>query len=318
MIDVVISEHEKLSDAVLKLTLSALKGEQLPEFKAGAHIDVRVNDSIVRQYSICSAASAKDAYSIAVLNDPNSRGGSMHIHREFKAGQIVQISAPRNLFELGEHSAPVLLIGAGIGITPLLSMGYTLAERGQDFTICYLHKPAKHVAFQSELVSEPFAGKSVLIPAVNRQTTRQQLKSLIGEYQDGQHVYTCGPAGFMELVFELADVQNWPSQSLHKEMFQNDVDNSTDADKSFTLHLTKSACSVQVSAEQTALEALDEAGIEIDASCEQGVCGTCLLKVVDGKVDHRDAYLTEEEKRLHNQFTPCCSRALSSSLSIEL
>ncbi|GGF66767.1 PDR/VanB family oxidoreductase [Alteromonas lipolytica] len=317
MISVIVAEYEKLSDSVLKLTFSPINGEALPPFTAGAHIDVKINDNLVRQYSICSAASAKNVYSIAVLNDANSRGGSAQIHREFKAGQIVEISAPRNLFELGDHSAPVLLIGAGIGITPLLSMAYSLAERGQDFTICYLHKPAEQVAFQSDLLSEPFKGKSVLIPSVDRQTTRQQLNDLIGKYREGQHVYTCGPAGFMDLVFELAEAQHWPAESLHKEMFHNDVSGNT-PDRSFTLHLTKSARSIQVSAQQTALEALDEAGIEIDASCEQGVCGICLLNVVDGKVDHRDAFLTEEEKQQHKQFTPCCSRALSSSLSIEL
>lgn len=317
MMNVMISGQTRLSDSVVKLTFSPLDGETLPDFKAGAHIDVRVNETMVRQYSLCSAASVKDAYSIAVLRDANSRGGSAHIHQNFQAGQIVQISPPRNLFELKEHAGHVLLIGAGIGITPLISMALALTERKHSFTLCYLHKPAEQVAFRDELLQSEMADNVVFIPAINRRQTQVQLEEIIGQYHTGQGLYTCGPAGFMDTVFELAVSQHWPESALHKEMFQNEITrDGTDAP--FTLHLIQSQKVIQVNAGQSALEALDEAGIEVDASCEQGVCGTCLLRVVEGRVDHRDAYLTEDEKQQHNQFTPCCSRAFTSSLSIDL
>ena len=141
MLDVNLQAITPLSESVLKLTFTDPANQPLPAFEAGAHIDVRVNDAITRQYSLCSSPSERYAYSVAVLRDPNSRGGSAAIHASFQPGQRVQISAPRNLFALNPEDAKTVLVAGGIGITPIMSMAHALAEQGKEFTVLYVNKP---------------------------------------------------------------------------------------------------------------------------------------------------------------------------------
>ena len=317
MLDVNLQAITPLSESVLKLTFTDPANQPLPAFEAGAHIDIRVNDAITRQYSLCSSPSERYAYSVAVLRDPNSRGGSAAIHASFQPGQRVQISAPRNLFALNPEDAKTVLVAGGIGITPIMSMAHTLAEQGKEFTLLYVNKPGQRVAFDTELQHGFFADRVRILQPDNREQVKAWLAQNIGEYAALSGLYTCGPNSFMDVVFSIANELNWPANALHQERFGLEQAD-TDGDKPFELILKRAGVSIPVKADQTALEALDDAGIEVDASCEQGVCGTCLLNVLDGEVDHRDGYLTEQEKSQHNQFTPCCSRAVSASLTLDL
>ena len=317
LIDVVIKEKVALSDLVLMFRLEMPDGSPLPEFTPGAHVDVKIYDELTRQYSLCSSSKDIFKYNIAVLRDSSSRGGSERIHRDFQVGQIIQISSPRNLFKLHNHHGQVLLVAGGIGITPLLSMAISLIEQNKSFTLCYVHSSSGNIPFSEILTRPPFTDNVVFINSNSRLETRERLEKLIPKFESDDGLYTCGPSGFMDMVYDVAASKAWPAEALNKEAFKNEVVASA-GDQPFTLELEKSQIRIPVRADQTALEALDEAGVEVDASCEQGICGTCLLNVLDGQVDHRDAYLTDDEKQQHNQFTPCCSRALTSTLTIDL
>lgn len=317
MINAKISKIEKIAVSVAKISFVAEDGSALPSFTPGAHVDVKVNEDITRQYSLCGSARDINEYSIAVLRDSHSRGGSVAIHDTFREGMAVQISAPKNLFPLGEHDGKVILVAGGIGITPLISMMKSLDDLEKRYLLLYVHKPAQQIPFDKELAAGVNTGKVILIPSESREKTAKRLRELIPAFEDGCGLYTCGPDGFMSKVNEIAREKSWPDFALNQEKFSHDI-STTGADTAFTMHLVQSNIHINVSTEQTALEALDEAGIEVDASCEQGICGTCVLRVLDGKVDHRDAWLTDAEKSANDRFTPCCSRALTPSLSIDL
>ncbi|TPV57248.1 oxidoreductase [Aestuariibacter sp. GS-14] len=317
MLDVIIQAITPLSESVVKLTFTDPANRLLPAFEAGAHIDIRISDAITRQYSLCSSPSDRYAYSVAVLRDPNSRGGSAAIHTTFHPGQRIKVSPPKNLFALNPEDTKTVLVAGGIGITPIMSMAHALAEQGKEFTLLYVSKPGQRVAFDTELQHGIFVDRVRILQPDNREQVKAWFTQNIGEYGAQSGLYTCGPNSFMDAVLSIANTLNWPANALHQERFGLEkVD--TRSDKAFELFLKRSGLTIPVKASQTALEALDDAGIEVDASCEQGVCGTCLLNVLDGEVDHRDAYLTEQEKSQHNQFTPCCSRAVSASLTLDL
>lgn len=316
----ILSKTQETSD-ILSFELGKADGSALPVFEAGSHIDVKINEKLIRQYSLYNSPEKHQTYKIAVLKDTNSRGGSQAVHDTFKVGDCIQISAPRNLFPLKKDNQRTLLFAGGIGITPLLSMAQELNKLGQDFELHYFTRSKSSTAFYEELNCCAFASR-VFFHFTNENDDKDNIVKHVLDQTNplnkAAHLYTCGPNGFMDYIFNSARALGWKDGNLHKEVFNAEPVELDENDKSFTLNLVRSGISLEIPADKTVLEVLEEADIEIDASCEQGVCGTCLTNVVDGTPDHRDQFLTENEKSLNNQFTPCCSRALSDSLSIDL
>ena len=321
MLEVTILSKTHETTDIISFELGKADGSALPVFEAGSHIDVKVNEKLLRQYSLYNSPEKHQTYKIAVLKDANSRGGSQAIHDTFNVGDCVQISTPRNLFPLKKDSKRTLLFAGGIGITPLLSMAQVLNELDQDFELHYFTRSKIHTAFYEELNRLPFSSKVFFHFNDENDDKDNAVKHALDQenpLNKAAHLYTCGPNGFMDYIFSTARSLGWTDENLHKEVFNAEPVLLDESDKSFTLNLVRSGISLAIPADKTVLEVLEEADIEIDASCEQGVCGTCLTKVVDGTPDHRDQFLTENEKSLNNQFTPCCSRALTDSLSIDL
>lgn len=305
------------TEAICRLELVADGEQPLPAFTAGAHIDVHAPGGFVRQYSLSNHPADTGRYVIGVLRESASRGGSVAMHDAVAEGDRLQISAPRNHFELAPSAQQHLLFAGGIGITPLLSMARHLAECGQDFKLHYCTRSRAHTAFLDVLAAPELACHVAHYFADGGEAQTLDPVAAFGPVREGVHIYTCGPKGFMDWVLDSARQAGWPESQLHYEFFAGEAVDLSDAG-SFAVKIASTGQVIPITQEQTVTQALALCGIEIQTSCEQGVCGTCLTKVLDGIPEHKDMYLTEEEQALNNQFTPCCSRSRSPLLVLDL
>lgn len=302
---------------ICSFELQSPDGSTLPAFQAGAHIDVQVLGGPVRQYSLCNPPGETHRYEIAVLRDAHSRGGSVGMHA-LRSGQTIHISAPRNHFPLADGAQHNVLFAGGIGITPILAMAHALAATGASFELHYCTRSAAATAFRQRLSDSVFADRVVFHhddgPATGKLDVLALLRSLP---MQGTHLYVCGPGGFMDWVLAAGRDAGWSEDRLHREYFAGPrID--TCADGAFEVQIASTGRVITVPADQSVTSTLLQCGIQVATSCEQGVCGTCVLRVLDGTPDHRDMYLTDDERALNNQFTPCCSRAKSARLVLEL
>ena len=318
MLELTILSKKTETPEILSFELGLKDGSDLPVFEAGSHIDVHVNDTITRQYSLYNDPSDRKTYKIAVLKDPNSRGGSVAVHETFNVDDIISVSSPRNLFPLNTESKRVLLFAGGIGITPLMSMANVLTKLGCDFELHYHSRSKANTAFIDELTSSAYGSQVFFHFDDDSNDDAAAVKEALSQSGDDIHLYTCGPNGFMDYIFNTAKSLGWKDENLHKEVFNAAPIELDETDKSFELKLNHSGISLHIPQDKTVLEVLEDAGIEVDVSCEQGICGACLTKVTSGTPDHRDQFQTDAEKALNDHFTPCCSRALTDSLSIDL
>lgn len=302
---------------ICSLDLVTIDGSTLPVFSAGAHIDLHLPGGLVRQYSLCNAPGETQRYRIAVLRDAASRGGSATVHDQLQVGTVLDIGAPRNLFELHPSAPHHLLLAGGIGITPLLAMAEQLAAQGAAFTLHHATRSRERTAFVAQLASAPYADRVHHHFDDGPAMQKLDLAATLRSAPAGSHLYVCGPTGFMEAVLAEGRAQGWDEARLHREYFAA-APTGTAGDGGFELELASSGRVIPVAADQTALAALLAAGLDIPMSCEQGVCGTCLTGVKSGVPDHRDQYLTPEERAANNQFLPCCSRASSARLVLDL
>lgn len=310
MLSLQIIKRELQGDVVL-LTLARADGAELPAFSAGAHIDLHLNDDLVRPYSLCSDPQDRHHYRLGILKDSQSQGGSLAAHA-LKEGETVMVSLPRNLFALEPSAAHHLLIGGGIGITPMLAMAAELHAAGQSFTLHYCARSRGQAAFLAQLDSTLWADR-VWLHFSDEQ--RLNLPSVLSDVPANSHVYVCGPTRLMDAVSTEATALGYSPECIHQECFSADVEV---AGAAFEVVAATSGITVQVAENQTIVEALALAGLKVCVSCKQGICGSCLTDVLEGEPDHRDSYLTEEEKAEGGQILLCCSRAKSARLIIDL
>lgn len=289
----------------------------LPAFSAGSHIDVCLPDGITRQYSLCNDSSERHRYLIGVLKDPASRGGSKAMHESVNEGDALRISAPKNHFALAHEARRSLLLAGGIGITPILCMAERLAFAREDFELHYCARSRDRMAFHDRIRHSAFSSRASFHFDDGAEAQRLQIDSLLASQAPGTHLYVCGPKGFMDAVLSKAREVGWPQDHLHYEFFAAEVV-KTGLDDSFEVKIASSGRLVRVGKDVTVTQALASAGIVVPTSCEQGVCGTCLTRVLEGTPDHRDMYLSPEEQRKNDQFLPCCSRAKSAMLVLDL
>jgi vanillate monooxygenase ferredoxin subunit len=294
-----------------------LDDRPLPAFSAGSHIDVHLPNGLTRQYSLCNDPSEGHRYLIGVLRDAASRGGSQAMHEQVKEGDVLHISAPKNHFALAHEATHSVLMAGGIGVTPILCMAERLAMTQASFEMHYCTRSAERTAFRERITKSSFAPQVQFHFDDGAASQKLSLDGLLSPVRPGTHLYVCGPTGFMDWVLGSARAAGWPATQLHYEFFGAEVAKS-DADESFEVKLASSGRVVKVAKDQTVVQALAAAGIEVLTSCEQGVCGTCLTRVLEGEPDHKDMYLTPEEQAANDQFTPCCSRAKSKLLVLDL
>jgi vanillate O-demethylase ferredoxin subunit len=312
----VLRKHAEALD-ICTFELVQADGGPLPAFSAGSHVDVHLPGGITRQYSLCNDPRESHRYMIGVLRDPASRGGSRSMHDSVSEGDSLRISAPRNHFPLAHGAAHSVLIAGGIGVTPILCMAERLAMASAPFEMHYCTRSRERTAFLDRIAQAPFAPQVHFHFDDGDAAQKLALPAVVGSPRPGVHVYVCGPKGFMDWVLGAARAAGWPEDQLHYEFFSAEVVKS-DADQAFQVKLASSGRLIPVPKDQTVVQALAAAGVEVATSCEQGVCGTCLTRVIEGEPDHKDMYLTPEEQAANDQFTPCCSRSRSPLLVLDL
>jgi vanillate O-demethylase ferredoxin subunit len=317
MLQVLVTRKSTVAEEICSFELCLANGEPLPAFTAGAHVDVHLPSGVVRQYSLCNAPQERHRYLIGVLKDPSSRGGSQAMHEFVEQGHTLHISEPRNLFPLAGEGATHLLIAGGIGITPMLAMAHELERQGADFELHYCFRSPDRAAFLDELTRAAFAHRVKLHDDSSTLPSNLDARALLHTPEPGRHIYVCGPAGFMDYILGCAEAAGWPQAQVHREFFAAaPVDHG--ADQAFEVQLARSGKVFQIPADRSVFEVLDEAGIEIETSCEQGICGSCITRVLQGTPDHRDQFMTDAEHACNDQFTPCCSRAKTPCLVLDL
>jgi ferredoxin-NADP reductase len=296
------------------------KGEALPAFDAGAHIDVHLPNGLIRQYSLCNSPREQHRYVVAVLRDEQGQGGSKALHDTLRVQDMATVSRPRNNFALVPTARKVILIAGGIGVTPLKSMAHALDDAGIPFELHYCARNPTFVAFREELAG-PWKSGSVKFHFDNGNPAEGlDITALLARHEDGDHLFYCGPPGFMQACASAS--AHWPAGAVHFEHFKAPAPLAGTADAKpvaaggFMVKIASTGVMIEVAPEQSIVAALEEAGMPIATSCQSGLCGTCKVRYLEGEVDHQDYILDEAD---HAQWlTACVSRAKSPVLVLDL
>ena len=305
----------QLTTDVASFRLEHPDGLPLPAFAAGAHIDVHLPDGMIRQYSLCNHPSDADHYLIAVKREANSRGGSKMMHG-ISAGSLLTVGSPRNGFPVSGEARFHLLLAGGIGITPLLSMARYLQRDHQSFRIEYFSRSVEETPFHGAIAEEMEAHAGFNI-GLAPDEVRARLAGLLRDRPAGAHVYVCGPSAFMDLVTEIAS-GGWPTEAVHLEHFSPHPNPAQGENRPFRVTLAQSNRAFDVPADKSILDVLRENRIPCDSSCREGVCGSCMVAVLQGEGDHRDSYLSAAEKEQGEVMMICVSRAKKGDLTIDM
>ena len=311
----VVERVDPVAEGIVRLRLVAPDGQPLPRWNPGSHIDVECGDpDLSRQYSLCSDPAERDALEIAVLRETESRGGSAWVHANVKPGDRVRVRGPRNHFRLDEEADRLIFIAGGIGITPISAMARRARSLGLDYTLHYSGRRRATMAFLDELAA--LHGDRLEVYASD-EGTRNDFARLLAMPEPGTQVYACGPVRMLEALE--AACAHWPEDALHVEHFVSTIGKlDPTKEHAFEVELKDSGITLQVNADQTVLDALRAANIDIQSDCEEGLCGSCEVRVLSGEVDHRDVVLTRAEREANTKMMTCCSRACGKKLVIEL
>lgn len=299
------------ADGVVGLRLSAVDGRPLPTWEPGAHVDVRLPSGLSRQYSLCGDPADRTGYDIAVRLEADGRGGSAEVHGTALIGREVVVTEVRNHFPLTD-AAEYLLIAGGIGVTPLLPMARALAARGVPWSAVYCGRGAATMAFRAELVA---AGGERVRCVDTTAEPRPDLKGLVGALGPDAVVYCCGPNSLLDDVTEICEAAGVRCETEH---FGAATAVPDAGGEEVELELRRTGVTVVAGPETTLLEAIRDAGVDVESDCEEGYCGTCETRVLEGVPDHRDVVLSKAERATGRTFFPCVSRACGRKLVLDL
>ena len=338
-----VAARRLLAHDVIELRLEPLDGVPLPRWEPGAHIDIEMGTVIAgpdngdgvnagidvgvsagpaaevdsgkpavsRQYSLCGDPADRHAYTVAVLRDPQSRGGSQWLHEHAAVGEVLRTRGPRNHFRFDEAaSGPVLFVAGGIGITPVAAMALRARALGRDYTLHYCGRSRATMAYVAEL--QALHGERLHLHIAD-EGSRADVAALLqhGRSPAGLRVYACGPQRLLDALQDLCSTERgWPDETLRVEHFQvqpGTLDPSRE--QAFEVELRDSGLTLQVGADRTLLQALRAANIDVPSDCGEGLCGSCEVRVLAGPVDHRDVVLTRSERERNDRLMACCSRA---------
>ena len=285
-------------------------GGALPAAQAGAHIGLHLPNGLVRQYSLIEAGAQPWRYLIGVKRDAQGRGGSRFMHDELRPGCLLDIDPPRNNFPLNEEARHTVLIAGGIGITPILCMARRLRQLGRSWSLFYACRARDYAAFLPELAQ--FEETHIHFDAEAQRTL--DVASIVRAAPPDAHLYCCGPTPMLE-TFEAA-VRDWPREQIHVEYFT--AKEVAAVDGGHRVSLARSGQTFEIPPGKTILQVLREGGVDVPFSCEQGVCGACETRVLNGVPDHRDAILSEPERAANDTMMICCSGCKSGDLVLGL
>jgi ferredoxin-NADP reductase len=291
--------------------LSRLDGKPLPPVTPGAHTDLHLPNGLVRQYSLTEADAEPAHYVVGIKRDPASRGGSRHIHDELRVGRTLKISAPRNNFPLVEDAVHVVLVAGGIGITPIWCMAQRLARLGRSFELHYACRTRADAAFLEPLQAMPNVHLHFDDESAGRYL---DIAAIVGTADEDAHLYCCGPTPMLQ-AFEAATAGR-PRDHVHIEYFTPKQEAATTG--GFVVELARSGREFVIPAGKSILSVLLDAGVDVDFSCELGICGACEQRVLAGVPEHRDSILTEEEQASNTKVMICCAGCKTERLVLDL
>ena len=299
---------------VVSYEFTSADGTALPSFTAGAHIDLHLPGGRVRSYSLVNDPAERHRYVIAVDRAPESRGGSSWMHATPRPGDRFTAGEPVNDFPLYEDAPLAIFIAGGIGITPFVSMAARLKHLGRHWRLHYAARSPQRAAYAREMQALETAGVQVDLRYSSEGLGRLDLKQIVREAPAGSHLYCCGPAGMIDEF--LAACEGLAPQRVHLERFTASQAAATAG--GYEVELRRSGRTLAVEPGRTLLDTLLDAGVDVQYSCSQGICGTCCTNVLEGTPDHRDDYLTAEEKASNKAMMVCCSGSLGPRLVLDL
>lgn len=304
------------AESINSYELVARSGGDLAPFTAGSHIDLHLSNGMIRSYSLVNDQAERNRYVIAVNKDTASRGGSAFVHETLRAGDVINVSTPRNNFALHENADHSVLIAGGIGITPLLSMIRRLEALGRSWELFYAARTRPAAAFLDELNAiRPKSCAHLHLNFDHEPSGRMlDLAEIIRSAPVKAHLYCCGPVPMLE-AFEAA-TRDWPTEQVHVEYFK--AKEKPAAEGGFEVRLARSNRTIKVEAGKTILNALLDAGIAANYACTEGVCGTCETRVIEGTPDHRDLFLGKEEQASNKTMMICCSGSKTGTLVLDI
>ena len=291
----------------------AVEGSRLPAFGAGAHIDLFLPDNRVRSYSLVNDPQEQHRYVVAVQREANGRGGSLWMHRQPRVGDIFKISRPANDFPLNETAKESIFICGGIGITPALAMTHRLNTLGAKWLMHYAVRSRERAPYREDLAQMSGPDSRVTMYFKNEDQFLD-VREIIESAPEGAHFYCCGPKGMIDAFIEAG--KSRPQAQIHFERFAAASEASVNG--GYQLVLQRSGRRVSVPKGKSMLDALLDSNVNVPYSCSSGVCGTCRIRVIDGQPDHRDDFLTVEEKAANHDIMVCCSGSLSQTMVLDL
>ena len=310
--EVIVASRDEVAREVIALTLEKPGGSPLPQWQPGAHIDVIMDNGLVRQYSLCGDPADTNRWRIAVLREVEGRGGSEHIHDTVRADSKIMVRGPRNHFEF-VPSPRYIFVAGGIGITPLLPMMAAAAQRGDQFTTIYGGRSRSSMAFVSEVAGH---GDCVMLRPQD-ECGLLDLDSILGEPAADTLVYCCGPEPLLAAVENKC--ASWPLGALRVERFApRRLAGQPAANEPFTVVASRSGQIYEIPPDQSILAVLEDAGEEVYYSCTEGTCGTCETEVLEGEIDHRDSVLSPAEQSAGDKMMICVSRCKGTRLVLDI
>ena len=296
---------------VVCLDLKPADRRPFEAFEPGAHVDLYAPNGQLRQYSLCGDPADFSLYTIAVKREAAGRGGSASLHDDVEVGTAMGMQGPRNFFPLAGGAAHSIFVAGGIGITPIRAMVLALQAAGASWELHYCARSEAHAAFYPELDAlapgrvKPYFSEAPLLDAA----------ALLREVRPGAHVYCCGPEPLMKAV--AAAAAHWPEGSVHFEWFAAPKQDWPE-NQAFTVELARSGLRLEVPAARTILQVVRDHGIDVVSACEEGVCGTCETRVLEGVPEHRDMLLSPAEREAGCTMMVCISRAKTPKLVLDL
>ena len=312
VVPVIVAERRREAEGVISLALRQADGADLPAWQPGAHLDLLLADGMERQFSLCGDPADRTTWRIAVLREPDGRGGSAYVHDWLPVGSALRVRGPRNNFPL-RPAGRYLFIAGGIGITPILPMLRAAESAGAPWSLLYGGRRRASMAFADELAAR-FAERVLLRP--QDETGLLDLPGYLGEPQPDTAVYCCGPGPLLDAVSEYCRANGWPEPAM--ERFQPKEQEAGLENRPFELVLSRSGRTLTVPQDATVLETVRAAGVEVLYSCTEGTCGTCETDVIEGVPEHRDSLLTAEERAAGETMMICVSRCRGERLVLDL
>jgi ferredoxin-NADP reductase len=300
-----LADKRVIAEGVVSLRLEDPRGRPLPEWSAGAHIDLLFGE-FQNSYSLCGDPADRTCLEVAVLCEKEGRGGSRAIHEQLSPGDTVRVRGPKTHFRLDEGAPRYVLVAGGIGITPILAMADRLKRLGKPYELHYAGRSRAAMAFLDRIEADHGAALRIYPGDEGRRLDLAELREAVAVSPAG--VYACGPERLLAALDVIAE--GWPEGTLKVEHFHaGSAAPDPERDRPFEVDLADSGFSITVPADRTLLQALRDAGIDVPSDCEEGLCGTCEVAVTSGEIDHRDMVLSKAEREEGRRMMACCSRA---------